>query len=185
MKTQLRLTAPLTALTLVALLAVATAAAQQPALTTVATAHAPLPVIMHAPSLLDSIDTIAGQRVRILDARVLEVIEPRVILVEANTHYRALRGQRDRFLVFVSDGSDANGAQLAMGSRVIVEGTARTLLSIRTTSDVSWPASLDSDDVKDLEVRGAVIRAAILTAEDTAVAGSLQEVRRSGGIYRR
>jgi hypothetical protein len=144
-----------------------------------------MPIILHAPSLLDSIDTIAGHRVRILDARVLDVVEPRVILVEANTHYRTLRGQRDRVLVFAADGGDANGAQLAIGSPVIVEGIARTLLSVRATSDVSWPASLDADDVKELEVRGAIVRAAIVTAEDTAIAGNPQEARRSGGAFRR
>jgi hypothetical protein len=118
------------------------------------------------PALLDSIDIVAGQRVRLRDARVLEVVEPGAILVEANTHYRTLAGQRDRVLVFVADG---NLAQFAIGAPVAVEGIARTLLSIRATNEVRWPAELDPDDVKELEVRGAVVGARIVTAEGTPI----------------
>jgi hypothetical protein len=45
-------------------------------------------------------------------------------------------------------------------------------LSLRTTNEVSWPARLDADEVDDLEVRGAVVGAALVTAEDTRVAGN-------------
>jgi hypothetical protein len=130
----------------------------------------PLPVILHVPSLVDSIDEVAGQRVQIRNARVLEVIEPRTILVEAVTYYRTLRGQRDRIVVFVTDGG-GNSAQFAIGSPVTVVGTARTLLSLRVTNEVAWPARLDAQEIDELEVRGAVVDAAIVTAEGAAVAG--------------
>jgi hypothetical protein len=172
MATRLRFTAPLIALTLMTpiVLSIPVHAQQTRQLTDAA--KGPLPFVLHAPALLDSIDTIAGHRVQIVNARVLEVVEPRTIVVEANTHYRTLRGQRDRILVFVADGSHRNLAQLAIGSPVTIEGVARTLLSLRTTNEVSWPARLDADEVDDLEVRGAVVGAALVTAEDTRVAGN-------------
>lgn len=184
MDTRAGFPATVIALALMTPLALSAVPPQQPSLAAVA-AQGAMPIVLHAPSLLDSIDTIAGQHVRVLDARVLEIIEPRAILVEANTHYRTLRGQRDRILVFTADRGDANVGPLAIGSPVIVEGIARTLLSVRATSDVAWPASLDPDDVNELEVRGAIVRAAIITAEGTEIAGSSREVRRSGGAYRR
>jgi len=137
----------------------------------------PLAFVVHAPALLDSIDTIAGHRVQIQDARVLEVLDPRAIIVEANTHYRTIRGQRDRILVFVAEGRDRNLAQFAVGAPVVIEGIARTLLSLRATNEVPWPAGLEADDVKELEVRGAVVAAEISTAEGTTIAGNPQDVR--------
>jgi hypothetical protein len=140
----------------------------------------PLSFVVHVPALLDSIDTLAGHRVQIQDARVLEVLEPRAILVEANTHYRTIRGQRDRVLVFVAGGSERSLARFAVGAPVVIEGVARTLLSIRATNEVPWPADLEADDVRELEVRGAVVGAEILSAEGTPIAGNSDAVRRSG-----
>ena len=130
-----------------------------------------LPVILHVPSLADSIEEIAGSPVRVLDARVLEVIDPRALLVEAATRYRALRGQRDRIVVFVQEGGSRNAPELAIGSTVTVVGVARTLLSLRATNEVPWPVRLTQEEIKDLEVSGAVVAATIETAETTVVAG--------------
>ena len=130
----------------------------------------PLPIILHVPSLADSIEEVAGQRVQILNARVLEVIDARAILVEADTRYRTIRGQRDRVLVFVDEASSGNASQFAIGSPVTVVGVARTLLSLRIKGDVPWPARLDNRAIRDLEVTGAVVGATIETAEGTRVA---------------
>jgi hypothetical protein len=128
---------------------------------------APLSVILHVPSLVDSINEIAGHPVRVLEARVLEVLEPRVVVVEAATNYRTLRGQRDRILVFVADGNPRNAPELAVRSTVTVVGTARTLLSLRTTNEVPWPPGLNPHEMDRLELQGAVVGATIETAEGT------------------
>lgn len=131
----------------------------------------PLPVILHVPALADSIDEIAGSPVRVLDSRVVEVIDPRAVLVEAATNYRALRGQRDRIVVFMQEGGTRNAPELAVGQTVTIVGVARTLLSLRATNEVPWPVRLTQDEIKDLEVSGAVVGGTIETSEATVVAG--------------
>ena len=131
----------------------------------------PLPVILHVPSLSDSIDEIAGSPVRVLDARVVEVIDPRAILVEAATKYRALRGQRDRIVVFLQEGSTRSAPELAIGTTVTIVGVARTLLSLRATNEVAWPVRLSQEEIKDLEVSGAIVGATIESSEGTPIAG--------------
>ena len=131
----------------------------------------PLPVILHVPSLADSIEEIAGSPVRVLEARVVEVLDPRAILVEAATKYRALRGQRDRIVVFLQEGGSRNAPELAIGSTVTIVGTARTLVSLRATNEVPWPVRLTQEEIKELEVSGAVVGGAIETAEGRTLAG--------------
>jgi len=131
----------------------------------------PLPVILHVPSLADSIEEIAGSPVRVLEARVIEVLDPRAILVEAATKYRALGGQRDRIVVFLQEGGTRNAPELAIGSTVTIVGTARTLVSLRATNEVPWPVRLTQEEIKELEVSGAVVGGAIETAEGRTLAG--------------
>ena len=139
--------------------------AQQPASTM------SLPVILHVPSLADSIDEIAGSPVRVLDARVMEVLDPRAVLVEAATNYRTLRGQRDRIVVFMQEGGTRNAPELAIGSTVTVVGVARTLLSLRATNEVPWPVRLTQKEIKELELSGAVVGGTIETPDRTPIAG--------------
>lgn len=165
MKTRYRSTASLLALAVTALCWGLSLHAQQ------LTPPLPLPVILHVPSLVDSIEVIAGHPVRVLDARVIEVIDPRAILVESATNYRTIRGQRDRIIVFIEDGKTRHAPELAIGSAVTVEGVARTILSLHVTNEVAWPARLDRREVQRSEVSGAIVRAAIVTAEGVDVAG--------------
>ena len=160
-------TCPLFALTMALVVPTAcavTLAAQQPA-------PIVLPVILHVPSLADSIEEIAGSPVRVLEARVIEVLDPRALLVEAATKYRALRGQRDRIVVFLQEGGTRNAPELAIGSTVTIVGTARTLVSLRATNEVPWPVRLTQEEVKELEVSGAVVGGTIETAEGRTLAG--------------
>lgn len=131
----------------------------------------PLPVILHVPSLVDSIDEVAGHRVEIRNARVIEVIEPRAVLVESATNYRVIRGQRDRIVVFIEGENPPNAPELAIGSTVTVVGVARTILSLKVTNEISWPARLDQREVQRLEVSGAIVGGAIETAEGRRIAG--------------
>jgi hypothetical protein len=131
----------------------------------------PLPVILHVPSLADSIEAIAGSPVRVLEARVVEVLDPRAVLVEAATKYRALRGQRDRIVVFLQEGGTRNAPELAIGSTVTIVGTARTLVSLRATNEVPWPVRLTREEIKELEVNGAVVGGTIEASEGTPIAG--------------
>ena len=139
--------------------------AQQP------TAIVPLSVILHVPSLADSIEEIAGSHVRVLEARVVEVLDPRAVLVEAATKYRTLRGQRDRIVVFLQEKSTRNAPELALGSTVTLVGTARTLVSLRATNEVPWPVRLTQEEIRKLEVSGAIVDGAIETAEGRTIAG--------------
>jgi len=119
------------------------------------------------PSALASlIDELAGQTVRVRNARVVGVFNPRAFLIESLTPFPAMLGTRDRILVLVGGGAALRVAPATIvASSVMVVGVARTLLGVQVTGEVPWPPELTPDVVKRLEVRAAVLATSVQTAE--------------------
>jgi hypothetical protein len=119
------------------------------------------------PSALASfIDELAGRMVRVRNARVVGMFNPRAFLIESATSVPVMLGTRNRLLVLVDESTALRVAPATIvGSNVIVFGVARTLLGVRVTSEVTWPPELAENVVKRLEVRGAVLAISVQTAE--------------------
>ena len=127
----------------------------------------PTPITIRPPMLADHIEELAGQTVRILNARVVGVFEPNAFLIEPASRYEEFIGQRDRILVLVGGAALRVPAETIVASTIRVLGVARTLLSARVSGDVPWPAKLDAALVERLEVRAAILATSVQTAEGT------------------
>jgi hypothetical protein len=127
----------------------------------------PLRITLRPTTLASAVDELAGQRVRILNARVVGMFEPRAFLIESATSYEATMGLRDRVLVLI-DGTGLQAApELLVGSTVVILGVARTLLGLRLSPELPWPPKLDRDLIERLEVRAAVLATSVQTPEGT------------------
>jgi len=124
-------------------------------------------VTLQPMTLAYNIDELAGQHVRILNARVKQVLEPRAFLIEPVTRYTMPTGYRDRVLVLIDGGSLRLPAEGLVGSTVTIFGIARTLLGERVSPEVPWPSAVDRHLIKDLEVRAAVLATSIQAPEGT------------------
>jgi hypothetical protein len=127
----------------------------------------PRAVAIRASTLVAHLDGFAGQQVRVLNARVVGVLEPRAFLIEPSTEYVKVMGWRDRIVVLLPDGALRVPADTLVGSVVAVEGIARTLLGVKVTAEVPWPDRLPRDAVDRLEVRAALLASSVQTAEGT------------------
>ena len=140
-----------------------------------------LPRLTIRPAMLaGNIEHLAGREVTIFNARVVGVFEPDAFLIESATRRPESMGHRDRVLVLLDGGTLRVPAELLVGSTVKVIGVARTLLSLKVTAEVPWPAQLDPELVERLEVRASVLATSVQTAEGV----ELSE-RRSGAPARR
>jgi hypothetical protein len=137
----------------------------EPASTALPAEAAPLP--LRAAMVVDFIDTFAGQEVRIQNARVVGLITPTVFLVEPATPYLKPMGARDRLAVFIGAAHLRVGPEVLVGSIVRLEGAVRTLLSLRASHEIDWPASLDTQRIDRLEIRAAIVASSVRTAEGT------------------
>jgi hypothetical protein len=127
----------------------------------------PSPLTIRASTLVAHLDGFAGQQVRVVNARVVGLLEPRAFLVEPATEYLKSIGMRDRIVVLIEDGALRVSADLLVGSTVTLEGVARTLLGMRVTGEVPWPDRLTHEEIEHLEVRAAVLARSVRTAEGT------------------
>ena len=125
-----------------------------------------LPRLTLRPAMLaGNIEHLAGRDVTIFSARVVGVFEPNVFLIESATRRPESIGHRDRVLVLVDGGTLRVPAELLVASTVKVIGVARTLLSIKVTAEVPWPAQLDPELVERLDIRASVLATSVQTAE--------------------
>jgi hypothetical protein len=127
----------------------------------------PMRITLRPMTVVDSIDELAGQSVRILNARVVGVFEPRAFLIESATRYPATLGFRDRVLVLIEAGSLRVAPEVLVGSTVTILGVARSLLGARVSPELPWPRKLDRNLVERLEVRAAVLATSVQTPEGT------------------
>jgi hypothetical protein len=125
------------------------------------------PLTIRASTLVADLDGFAGQPIRILGARVVGLLEPGAFLIEPATGYLKAMGTRDRIVVLIQGGQLRVPAELVVGETVTVEGVARTLLGMQVTREVPWPARLERQTLKRLEVRAALLATSVRTAEGT------------------
>jgi hypothetical protein len=125
----------------------------------------PVRITLRPATLADSINELAGQRVKILNARVVGVFEPRAFLIESATRHETALGFRDRVLVLVDAASLRVSQELLVGSTVIILGVARSLLGVRVSPELPWPANLTPELIERLEVRAAVLATSVQTPE--------------------
>jgi hypothetical protein len=117
--------------------------------------------------LADNIEELAGQHVTILNARVVGVFAPNAFLIEPASSYAEILGHRDRILVLIEGAGLNVPAESLVGATVEVVGVARTLLGLKVSREVEWPAKLDPNSTQRLEVRAAVLATSVRTAEGT------------------
>jgi hypothetical protein len=114
------------------------------------------------------VDALAGQNVRILNARIVEVFEPNAFIVDsAPSGNRWSPDHRDRILVLLQSASLRTTAAPRVASPVTVVGVARTVFGIRASAEVPWPTLLDGDRMKRLNVRASVLATSVQTLEGT------------------
>lgn len=132
-----------------------------------ATQAGPLRVTVYPWTLGQAIDEFAGQRVRIPNARVVSVLEPRAFVIESASPHDVGRGYHDRTLVLLDSANLRVTAEQVADSTVVVFGVAKTIVGTRLLSAPAWPASLDRERMKQLEVRAVVIATSVQAADGT------------------
>ena len=125
----------------------------------------PRPLTVRAAMLVDYIDGLAGQEVRILNARVVGVLESNAFLIEPATRYMKAMGHRDRVIVLIPNGALRADQELIVDSTVTILGVVRTLVGVRMTGEVPWPVRLSKHEIERLEVRAAILAASVQTAD--------------------
>jgi hypothetical protein len=128
------------------------------------------PITVRPATLADAIDQLAGIDVRVPNARVVGVFNPRVFVVDTDMRLNS-PGYRDRIVVFVESGALRVSSSTLVGATVRISGVARTLLSMQVTREVPWPAELDRDTVKRLEIRAAVLANSVHTPDGVELTG--------------
>jgi hypothetical protein len=124
-----------------------------------------LPITVRPYTLASSVSELAGHSVRVPDARVVGVFEPRVLVIDAGAHFTAVRGTRDRVVVLIHPGALRQSPELIVGSMVTVSGVARTVLGAQVTAEVPWPSALSRKLVERLEIRAALLATSVQTAD--------------------
>jgi hypothetical protein len=116
-------------------------------------------------TLASTVSELAGRSVRVPGARVVGVLEPRVLVIDSAAPFTALRGARDRIVVLIHPGALRVSPQSIVGSTVTVSGVARTVLGVQVTAEVPWPSVLDRKLVDRLEIRAALLATSVQTAD--------------------
>jgi hypothetical protein len=117
------------------------------------------------------IEELAGQTVRVPDARILGVVNPRALLIESAASFfdrggpRTTPGLRNRVLVLIRDGALRVAPDTLVTSNVIVVGVARTLVGLQVTGEGPWPSELTRERIRRLEIRAAVLATSVTTPE--------------------
>jgi hypothetical protein len=124
-----------------------------------------LPLNVRPEMLAYHIDTMAGQAIRVLYARVVGVFESSVFLIDSQTDMSPVTGHRARVLVFTSGAALRVSAARLVGATVTISGTARTLLGMQVGAEGWWPAALTPDAVKHLEIKAAILATSVKTPD--------------------
>lgn len=128
------------------------------------TRRAELPIAVRPGTLGDHLNSLAGRFVRMPNARVVGVFDPRVFLVDTQTELPPLV-DRTRVLVFIEAAELRVDAASLVASTVTVSGVARTLLGMKVTREVPWPPALTRQLVEHLDIKAAVLAGSVQTAE--------------------
>lgn len=122
-------------------------------------------VTVRPAALAGLIGELAGFDVTVPYARVVGVFDSRAFLIDSAVRHQPALGERDRILVVVNDGALRVPAETLVASTVTVVGVARSILGMQAGGDAPWPAQLDRDALKRLEVRAAVLATSVHTPE--------------------
>lgn len=120
---------------------------------------------LHPGALAELIDEVGGRDVTLVRARVVAVVNPRVILVESASSLPAARGHHDRVLVMARSGELGVAPAVIVGENVVVDGIARTLLGLQVTREVPWPPELNRKVLQRYDIRAGVLASSIRTAD--------------------
>ena len=148
--------------------AIVTPAAPQPPADTPVRVRQPAPerpMALRPSMLVANLDVFAGQRVRVLNGRVVGVLEPTAFLIEPATPYLKAMGQRDRVLVLIGSSTLRAPAELIVGSMVNITGVARTVVGMKMTREVGWPAWLEPERIERLEVQAVLLASSVQTSD--------------------
>lgn len=115
--------------------------------------------------LASLIGELAGFDVRLPYARVVGLFDSQSFLVDTEMSHSLPRGERDRILVLINAGALRVPAESLVASTVTIVGVARTILGVQASGDAQWPARLDAETLKQLDVRAAVIATSVRTAD--------------------
>lgn len=132
----------------------------------------PIRITLRPMTIANAVDELAGQRVKVVNARVVGVFEPRAFLVEDATRYEAPLRLRDRVLVLIEDGNLHVSPEEIVGASVVIFGAARTLLGLRVSREAQWPEKLDRQLIERLEVRAGVLATTVQTPDGDLLGGS-------------
>lgn len=125
----------------------------------------PTEIQLHPAGLAELIEEVGGRPVVLPRARVLAVLNPRVLLIESASSLLATIGNLDRVLVLIPGAALRVDAAALTDTNVRVVGVARTLLGIQVTGEVAWPPELTPEMVKRLEIRAAVLASSVHTPD--------------------
>jgi hypothetical protein len=127
---------------------------------------------MRPAMLAAGIDELAGRAVRVLQARIVGVFNPRVLVVDTATLLPAV-GDRGRLIVMVESRVLKLPPTLVVGSSVTVIGVARTVLGMQVSREVPWPPEITADLLKRLEIRAAVLATSVRTADGVELTSAM------------
>jgi hypothetical protein len=130
------------------------------------------PITVRPATLADGIEELAGHSVIVPYARVVGIINPRVIVVDTATRLRPILGNRDRVVVIVQPGAVNIPRAAVVGATVKVIGVARTVLGVQVTREVPWPQELAPNVVERLEIRAAIVASSVQTADGVELTSS-------------
>jgi hypothetical protein len=123
------------------------------------------PITVRPFTLASAVSELAGHSVRVPDARIVAVFEPRVLVIDTAARFTAVSGFLDRIVVLIHPGALQQASKLIVGSTVTVSGVARTLLGVQVTQEVPWPSALDPKQVERLQIRAALLATSVQTAD--------------------
>jgi hypothetical protein len=111
------------------------------------------------------IDDLGGQRVTLLQASVVSVINPSMFVVEPANPLRYWLTTRHRMLVAIDAGALRVDAAALVRVKVTVNGVARTPLGLQLTREVPWPPALTRDALERDDIRAVVLATSVQTAD--------------------
>jgi len=148
------------------------------------TRRSELPIAVRPGTLGDQLNSFAGRLVRLPNARVVGVYDPRVFLVDTQTELPPLVA-RTRVLVFIEAGALGVDAATLVASTVTVSGVARTLLGMKVTREVPWPPALTPQLVEHLDIKAAVLARSVQTADGVDLTVRVSPVSTTSAVSRR
>jgi hypothetical protein len=100
----------------------------------------------------------------VVNASLIAVLNPQAFLVEPAGRPRPVANRR-RLLILIERGSLGVDPALAIGHTVHVLGTARTVLGMQVTREVTWPEELTRENIRRYDVGAVVLASSVQTAD--------------------